>query len=288
MPSREGDDANWGSMLRSLNSAILFKKVTEEPPHLADALEGSSAVLERINHRFEEIKGDFCIISFYEALPTQRTQNISVSAGSSITKSRDISVRAAIPEGATLYTRTVSRQGVSDSSNTANEGSKKKSRLGTNLLKKLGLKSTDKKEPEISSSHEEMLYEYRTVKTTQQVTVNGVSVPPDYLSVTESIGICTNHTDICKFDDAESPDYKAVAKALLQCSLDASRGKIAARWADDRRVHALGVSQGKSPGRSAQKHSIHCLHSVQRVHVFAEHVPTRSGILLIPFTIRNS
>lgn len=73
MPSREDDTANWGSMLRSLNSAILFKNFAEEPPLLADSISGSSAVLERINRRFEEIRGNFRIVSFYEAGSTQRT-----------------------------------------------------------------------------------------------------------------------------------------------------------------------------------------------------------------------
>lgn len=108
-----------------------------------------------------------------------------------------ISTNAAIPEGVAISTATPSIQGLPKSSDPANEGGKKRSRLGTNLLKKLGLKSTDKKEPEISS-REETLYEYHTVKITQEFTVDGVSVPPDYLSGTESIGIHADHTDICK------------------------------------------------------------------------------------------
>lgn len=285
MPSREDDPANWGSMLRSLNSAILFKNFAEEPPLLADSLSGSSAVLERINHRFEEIRGNFRIISFYEAGSTQRTQIISKTTGSDISMSPAISTNAAIPEGVTISTATPSSQGLPKSSDAANEGGKKRSRLGTNLLKKLGLKSTDKKEPEISS-REETLYEYHTVKPTQEFTVDGVSVPPDYLSGTESIRIHADHTDICKFDDADSPSYKAVAGALVHCSLHASR-TIAARWADGRRARALGVSLGKSLGMCAEEHPINCLHTVQTVHLIAEYIPTQSGLTLIPFTSRT-
>lgn len=273
-------------MLRSLNSAILFKKFAEDPPLLVDSLAGSSAVLERINHRFEEMKGNLRIISFYEARPTQRTETTSISTGSSIPMSPGISASAAISKGLTISTDTVSSQGLPKPSDSANEGGKKRSRLGSNILRKLGLKSTDKKKPEISSRHEETLYGYHTVTTTREFTGDGTPVPEDYLSGTESIGIGADHTNICKFDDTESPGYKAVTEALLRCSLHASR-KIVSRRADSQKAHALGASQRESSGMYPPQHSIYCLHTVQTVHLIVEYMPTQSGLKLIPFTSRN-
>jgi hypothetical protein len=272
-------------MLRSLNSAILFKKFAEEPPLLTDSLSGINAVLDRINRRFEEINGNFRSIYFYEARPTQRTETMSISTGSSIPMNTGISTSAAIPEGITISTGTPSSQGLLKPSDSANEGGKKRSRLGTNLLKKLGLK-TDKKEPGISSSREETLYEYHAVKTTREFTADGVSVPPDYLWGTELIPIHADHTNICKFDDADSPSYKVVAQALLRCSLHAS-SNIAARWARGRGARAPEVSLGISPSMWTEEHPIHCLHTVQMVHLIAEYMPTQSGLTLIPFTSRN-
>jgi hypothetical protein len=61
-----------------------------------------------------------------------------------------------------------------------------------------------------------------------------------------------DHDQIFKFDDEDELDYTGVTEVLLHCSLQAPR-RIAARWAIDKRVHALGVDLGKYAGMSNSK-----------------------------------
>lgn len=276
-PNTTSDIAVWSSMLQNINSAVLPAQFMETSSQLSDSLAANSARMLQINRQFEEILSSRFLVSvFSEARLEDRIQ-----ANSMLTSPR-------------LF----QSPNAASSSDPATEGHKKRSRLG-NFFKKLRRKSNDKGSQPLgdhddlfgtSSDEDETVVRASTVakhvssmqssryldeygifagpsnfKSIETNIVQETSVTPN-LSGVNRVQIAADHRHICKFDNADSPGYKAVASAILEYSLQAPQ-MIAARWADKGRIHALGVFYRKSPGMSGPKHLIHCLDIVPRAQL---------------------
>jgi hypothetical protein len=135
------------------------------------------------------------------------------------------------------------------------------------LLRKVGSKSSDKLSQLLGNHDDEFELpfdggEVCSKPNLVEMTRDGSAAAPK-LAGTKRMGTEVNHTNIGKFDDADSPGYKAVARVLLQYSLQDSLQAdhtVEARWAKNRRDHALKKPQVESSGMSISNNEQHaCL-----------------------------
>ncbi|KAJ5363917.1 uncharacterized protein N7496_009630 [Penicillium cataractarum] len=259
-PNTTSEIANWGSMLQNLHSTVLPAQGMGVSSQLGASLAANSARMVQIIRQFEEISSSrFMVSAFSEASLDDGRQANSMAARAS--------------------PGLLQSPNAASSSDPVTEGHKKRSRLG-NFFKKLGRKQNDKGSQPLgghddpfgtSSDEDETIVWTSTVtkqvnltqssrygddhdmfagpsnfKSIETNIVQKTSATP-YLSGVNRWRIEADHRHICKFDNADSPGYKAVAGAILKFSLQAPE-TIAARWADKGRIHALGIFYRNSPG----------------------------------------
>lgn len=232
-------------------TGVLPKKLLDETPQLINWLSRSSLVLEEISSQFSEIKSNFHIISFYEA----RHREIQ------FTETHSTETRTT--EGYKVTSEVVtSILGPVQSSSPVKERCKPMSSLGK-LHRKVGSKSSDKLLQLLGNHDDEFELpfdggEVFSKPNLVEMTRDGSAAAPK-LAGTKRMGTEVNHTNIGKFDDADSPGYKAVARDLLQYSLQADH-TVEDRWAKNRRDHALEKPQVESSGMSISNNEQHaCL-----------------------------
>ncbi|OOQ86355.1 hypothetical protein PEBR_21823 [Penicillium brasilianum] len=236
-PNTPADVARWDSTLHGITSAVLpaeSMQKSSRSSQLTDSLAASSTLMGRINRRFEEIMSSRILVSLFsearQARPVVRTnlQELSPSP---------------------------------NSTNKGNEGGTNRSQLGT-LLKTLGFKSNNKSS-QTPKNNDDSLDTLSGGEETVPVSSNVESSGPnvaDGKSAARNLPngnmgwIEADHGHVCKFDNANSPGYEAVAGVIRQCSAQAPK-IIRDRWADDGRIHALGVLKGESSGTFETDHT---------------------------------
>lgn len=245
----------------------MFRRKPSRSSQLTDSLAASGALLVQINRDFKEISSSHIHGSVFaeanQARPRMRTN----------------------------------LQGLSQSPNSTNEGKqgrKERSRLGGSF-QYLGFKLNDKSSQTLEGNDdktdtlfdgEQTVPVSRNVRGSGPNVVNSKSAAQNLPGVTQ-VWIQADLGHLCKFDNANSPGYEAVAGTICQYSERAP--KITKdRWVDEGRIHALGVLKGELYSMSTHKSSILYQRVIRTTQLMAEYVITLWWILLISFTIRGS